>query len=83
VYDQVPDRELFEQVRDDLEDGLVVVRELGTVGFVYPHAAGRRAFNAFAVIDGRRYEAGPVSNMAVATWANLLWEVVLDSLRIN
>ena len=83
VYDQVPDRELFEQIRDDLQDGLVAVGDLGTLGFVYVHAEDRRGFHAFAVIDGRRYQAGAVSDMQVSTWAEVVWESVLEALKVN
>jgi hypothetical protein len=83
IYDAVPDRELFEQVRDDIQDGLVVIEDMGTVGFIYPHAEGARAFNVFVGIDGRLYQPGTVSNMTVTAWAALIWDSVLEALKVN
>src|SRR5690606_6257760 len=34
VYDQVPDRQLFEQVRDDIRDGVIMIRGIDMLGFV-------------------------------------------------
>jgi hypothetical protein len=83
IYDEAPDQELFEQIRDDMRDELVIVEDLGTIGFVHPHEEGQRAFNVFVVIDGRVRRPGTVSDMAVATWAGVLWESVLDALKVN
>jgi hypothetical protein len=83
IYDQVPDRQLFEQVRDDIRDGVIVIRGIEKLGFVFPHAEGLRSFNGFVVIDGQRYETEPLTGMTVKAWADVLWERMLDALKVN
>jgi hypothetical protein len=83
VYNQVPDRQLFEQVKDDIRDGLIMIRGIEMLGFVFPHAEGLRSFNGFVVIDGKRYETEPLTGMTVKAWADVLWERMLDALKVN
>lgn len=83
IYDEVPDRQLFEQVRDDIRDGVIVIRDIGALGFVFPHAEGLRAFNGLVLIDGRRYETEPLTSMTVEAWAEVLWERMVDALKVN
>jgi hypothetical protein len=82
IYDQVPDRQLFEQVRDDIQNGLLIMEEIGELGFVFPHS-GTPAFNLYAVIDGKRYELGTISAMTVAELAAGLPAAMLEALKSN
>jgi hypothetical protein len=59
----VNERELFEDVRDDLRDGLLVMRAIEELGLVYVHDAP--GFNLYAQIDGTVYEAGTVSALSI------------------
>jgi hypothetical protein len=63
VYDTVNERELFEDVRDDLRDGLLVMRAIEELGLVFVHDAP--GFNLYAQIDGTVYEAGTVSALSI------------------
>lgn len=83
IYDQIPDKQIFEQVKDNIQDGLVVIREIGELGFVYPHAAGEGAYHAFAVIDGTRHEVGTLRAMEVDAFAALLFDVMLGALGVG
>ena len=83
VYDQIPSRAIFEQVRDDLVNGLLVMEEIGELGFVLPHAAGERAFNLYAVIRGKRYEAGAIEALTVAGLSAKLTGIMIAALRVN
>jgi hypothetical protein len=83
IYDRIPDREIFEQVRDDIQDGLLVMEDIGELGFVLPHAAGQRAFNLYAVIGGKRYEAGSVEALTVEALTAKLTGIMIAALRAN
>lgn len=83
IYDQVDDRALFERVRDDLRDGLLVMRQIDELGFVHPHAEGKRAFDVFVVIDGRRYEPGALQAMTVDAYAGLLSRAMIEALKVD
>lgn len=81
VYDTVDDRELFEEVRDDLRDGLLVMRGIDELGVVYVHDAP--TFGLYARIDGRHYEAGTISGLTMAQLIQELPDIMLSALRVN
>lgn len=83
IYDQVPDKQIFDEVKDDIQDGLLIMRDIGELGFVYPHAPDEGAYNAFVVIDDTRYEVGTLSDMTVETYAALLLDVMIEALTVN
>ena len=83
IYDVIPERAIFEQVRDDIKDGLLVMEDIGELGFVLPHAAGQRSFNLYAVIGGRRYEVGVIPALTVEALAGKLVAAMVTSLRLN
>jgi F420-0:gamma-glutamyl ligase-like protein len=35
------------------------------------------------LIDGRRYETEPLAAMTVEAWAEVLWERMVDALKVN
>jgi hypothetical protein len=82
IYDQIPSKEIFEQVRDDVQDGLVVMEDIGELGFVLPHS-GPATFNAYAVINGKRYEVGSIDALTVAGLAAKCTEAMITALRTN
>jgi hypothetical protein len=82
IYDRIPGRAIFEQVRDDLQNGVLVMAKIDQVGVVIPHAA-RLAFNLYAVIAGRRYEVGPIQALTVAELAARLPAVMIAALKSN
>ena len=57
IYDQVDDKALFEQVRDDIRDGVIQIRGIDELGVVCRHDADPASFDLYVVIDGR--EQGP------------------------
>jgi hypothetical protein len=83
VYDLIPDKAIFEQVRDDVKDGLLVMEDIGELGFVLPHAPGQQAFNVYAVINGRRYEVGAIEALTVEALAAKLTGAMVAALRAN
>jgi len=83
IYNQIPAREIFEQVRDDITDGLLVMENIGELGFVVLHADALRSFNLYAVIGGRRYELGPIPGLTVDVLAGMLVQSMITSLRLN
>jgi len=83
IYNVIPDRAIFEQVRDDIKDGLLVMEDIGELGFVLPHAAGQGSFNLYAVIGGRRYEVGAIPALTVEALAGKLVAAMITSLRLN
>jgi hypothetical protein len=74
---------IFEQVRDDIQNGLLVMEDIGELGFVLPHAAGQRAFNLYAVIGGKRYEVGSIESLTVTALAAKLTDVMIAALMAN
>jgi hypothetical protein len=82
IYDEVDDKALFEGVRDDIQDGLVVIAEIGQLGFTYPHF-GDGAFHAFAVIGGKRSDLGTIRGVTVAGYTTVLRDVMIDALTSN
>jgi hypothetical protein len=82
IYTRVPSRQIFEEVRDDIRDGRLVMREIEELGVVVPHR-GRPTFNLYAVIGGRRYEAGAIEALTVAELAAKVTEPMIAALRTN
>jgi F0F1-type ATP synthase membrane subunit b/b' len=83
IYDQVPDKQLFEQVRDDIHDGLLVIRDIGELGLTVDHAVLPPEFHLYAKIDGTRHEGGTISAMTVAAFLVELPEIMIEALKIN
>jgi hypothetical protein len=83
IYDEVPDRQLFEEVRDDLQDGLLVMRDIGALGLTVDHSVLPPEFRLYAEIDGTRREGGPISAMTVAAVLVELSELMIEALKIN
>jgi hypothetical protein len=83
IYDEVPDRQLFEDVRDDLQDGLLVMRDIGALGLTVDHSVLPPEFRLYAEIDGTRREGGPISAMTVAAVLVELSELMIEALKIN
>jgi hypothetical protein len=83
VYQSVNERELFEQVRDDLQDGLLIMRTIDELGFVIQHGSGAPSFAVYAVIDGKRYAAGTIGSLTVEEFLTELPNVMLEALKVN
>lgn len=63
ICDAIPDEAIFEQVKDNIENGVIVIDDLGEIGFVYVH--DDHAFRAYAVVGDVRYELGEVDLFSV------------------
>lgn len=81
IYDQVPNRAIFEEVRDDIQNGVIVMADISDLGFVYGHAT--KTYAVFAVIGGKRYGVGQVDAFSVSTLAGALRDAMIDALRNN
>ena len=56
IYDRIPDREIFERVRDDIRNGVVAIPSITEIGYVQPHLSPDIAL--FATIGGTRHDVG-------------------------
>lgn len=83
IYDTVDERDLFEQVRDDIRDGVLRMRAFQELGFVVDHQASEAGFALYAVIDGRTYQAGRISALSVAELMVELPSVMIEALRAS
>jgi hypothetical protein len=83
IYDQVPDKQLFEQVRDDIQNGFLVMRDIGELGLTVDHSVLPPEFSLYAEIDGTRHEGGSISAMTVAAFLVELSELMIEALKIN
>jgi hypothetical protein len=82
IYNLIPERLIFEQVRDDIKDGLLVMEDIGELGLVIPHQ-GERTFSLYAVIGGTRYEVGAIEALTIEALAARLPEAMIKALRAN
>ena len=81
VYDTVNERELFEQVRDDLENGVLIMRTIEELGFVFVHDVP--GFGLYAVIDGTTHQVGTIDGLTLEELMKGLPDVMLEALKIN
>jgi hypothetical protein len=81
IYETVNDRELFEEVRDDLEDGLLRMAAIDELGFVVVHDDG--SFGLYAGIAGDRYELGTISALTIEELMKELPDAMIEALRGN
>lgn len=78
IYDAIPEREIFEQVKDDIENGIVVIDDLGEVGFVYGH--DDQVFRAYALVGDDRHELGDVDLFSVVDLVEAVTSAIVDDL---
>jgi hypothetical protein len=81
IYDQVPNREIFEDLRDDLKNGVIVMADITDLGFVYGHAT--KTYAVYAVIGGKRHALGKVDAFSVSALAVAMCDAMIDALRNN
>jgi len=79
IYDSIPDKEIFERVKGDIENGVVMIPDLEEFGFVYGHG-GRPTFAIFAIIAGERHDLGEVDVFSVPAMTAELASVMVDVL---
>ena len=60
IYDAIPSKEIFAQVKKDIENGVARIPTLNEFGFVIHHA-GSRAFSLYAVLGTSHYEFGAIN----------------------
>jgi hypothetical protein len=78
VYDQIPDKQIFERVKDDIQNGVVMIPDLGEIGYVQPH--GSSDIEIFAMIDGQRQVVGNTNIFDLAQMSAALAEVMVKIL---
>ncbi len=78
IYDAIPEREIFEQVKDDIENGVVVIDDLGEIGFVYGH--DDHVFRAYALVGNDRHELGEVDLFSVVDLVEAVTSAIVDDL---
>lgn len=81
IYNLIPDRLIFEQVRDNIQNGLLVMKDI-ELGLVIPHQ-GARTFALYAVIGGKRYEVGSIEALTVPALAARIPEAMIEALRAD
>ncbi|MDH4037719.1 MAG: hypothetical protein OEX18_08775 [Candidatus Krumholzibacteria bacterium] len=78
IYDTVPDKEIFEQVKDDIENGVIMIDDLGEIGFVYGHDS--KVFNVYAVVGEDRFDLGAVDLFSVVDITAAVTSAIVDGL---
>jgi hypothetical protein len=78
IYDSIPDKQIFEQVKDDIHDGVIVIDDVGEIGFVYGNDS--QVFNVYAIIGGERHELGEVNLFSVVDMASAVTRAIVDDL---
>jgi hypothetical protein len=81
IYDRIPDRQIFEQVRDDMKNGVIQMAAISELGLVFAHNSN--TFSVYAVIGGQRHELGAIDALSVAELAAALPAVMIRVLRSN
>jgi hypothetical protein len=81
IYERVPDRQIFEELRDDLRNGVLVMADIGELGFIFVHDS--KTFEVYAVIDGKRHELGSIDAFSLAAWVAALPSAMIEALRSN
>lgn len=81
VYETVNERDLFEEVRDDLENGLLRMAAIDELGFVVVHDDG--SFGLYAGIAGQHYELGTISALTIEELMKELPDAMIEALRGN
>jgi hypothetical protein len=79
IYDAIPDKEIFERVKDDIQNGLVVIPGIGELGFVFRHD-GSKTLDVYAIIAGERNELGSVDVFSIDDMAAALADMMVDVL---
>ncbi|MGD8413293.1 MAG: hypothetical protein PVF33_03635 [Candidatus Latescibacterota bacterium] len=79
IYDNIPDREIFERVKTSIEDGTAVIPGFEEFGYVRHHE-GDRTFDAYAVMDGERREMGQFDTFDLTAAADALAAEMVDIL---
>ena len=82
VYNLIPDRLIFEQVRDDIVNGVLVMKPIEKLGMVVTHAAPGGC-ELYVVIGGTRHDLGAIAALDVATMAAMIPEAMIKALRAN
>jgi hypothetical protein len=78
IYDNIPDKAIFEKVKDDIENGLIVIDDLGEIGFVYGH--DDQTFRAYALVGDVRHELGEVDLFSVVDLIEAVTSAIVDDL---
>lgn len=64
IYDSIPDKQIFENVKDDIQNGIVVIPNVGEMGFEMKHD-DVDSFEVYVMIDGKRESMGNVDVFSV------------------
>lgn len=78
IYDNIPDKEIFERVKDDIENGVVQIPTMTEFGYVQP--LGSSDLSIFAMIDGERREMGTVNIFDLPAMSAAVADVMVDIL---
>jgi hypothetical protein len=78
IYDAIPDKAIFERVKDDIENGVIVIDDLGEIGFVYGH--DDHVFRAYALVGDDRHELGEVDLFSVVDLVEAVTSAIVDDL---
>ena len=77
IYDSIPDKEIFESVRDDIENGVVIIPGVGEMGFTMEHE-NTDTFEVFVMIDGEREVLGNVDLFSVPDMITAISALMVD-----
>ncbi|MFP3948969.1 MAG: hypothetical protein ACLFWG_09590, partial [Longimicrobiales bacterium] len=83
IYQTVNDRELFEGVKDDLQNGVLVMATIGEMGFVVDHELEVPSFDLYAQINGDTHDVGSISALTIGELMAELPNAMIDALMGN
>ena len=78
VYDNIPEKEIFERVKDDIHNGVVSIPTLSEFGFALTHDDG--AMTVYATINGERHDVADVDPFSIASMAGAVASEMVDML---
>jgi F0F1-type ATP synthase membrane subunit b/b' len=71
IYDAIPAKEIFERVKDDIENGTALIPDFEEFGYVRHHH-GDKSYDVYAVIGGERREMGQFDTFDLTAAAEAL-----------
>jgi len=79
IYDAIPAKEIFEDLKRDIEDGTRAIPELGEFGFVLAHDDAQ-TLAAYAIVAGERRDLGTLDVFSVPDLLASLSTTMVDLL---
>jgi len=79
IYDNIPEKEIFERVKTSIEEGTAIIPDFEEFGYVRHHD-GAKTYDVYAIIGGERREMGQFDTFDLIAAANALAAEMVDIL---